>query len=515
MKGNGKIFILSLVLFLFLSLNIYADEEKSKEQKLKEAGFDTSNIDFYITKADVRDDGKILLVEYKKTDVPKVYDIIARFYDENHQLINTFNSYDGHPLTFLDDKSVRGYYLASFDYNDGNKRLQKHLYINERGEALFDSPFYQIQFFDIGLALIRMSWEDKTYYLVDMDGNVLKKVDGYDYVTLDEYNRLVKTTYNPDKKHVMEMGKDVDESTGVMKLSPDRGLYIINVSELTASIDKEMAKARTLTDIDVRWLDEKYSYVGVAPDKKSFIFEDESSQTIPHRNWNKEREFATISKGYKQYFIDFDGNILYKQGYYKLGERFAAYVDAKRMYLYQPIVAGKLLDDRAYTTLQYDNASACYRFQVKLGKVYKYGILDSKGNVLVKPDYDGMTELRNGLAQVRKGDKISVINTRGETASMAEYEKTREGLPYVEEYILDDTSNKSQSLENGLDYVYDLQREISRIVDADGNRLLNDRFDLKSVPVDGHIVISDNKRFGILDLNALKESFKGGKRDEK
>ncbi len=511
MKKYSNFLVFTLVLFLFLSLNSFAEETKSPEARLKEVGFDTSKVDFYITKADIRDDGKILLVEYKDTDVPKVYDIIARFYDEKHELINSFNSYDGHPLTFLDDKSVRGYYLASFNYNDGNERMQKHLYINERGEALFDSPFYQIQFFDIGLALIRMSLEDKTYYLVDMDGNVLKKFVGYDYVTFDEYNRIVKTTYNPDKKHVMEMGKDVDESTGIMKLSPDRGLDIINVSELTASIDKEMAKARTLADVDVRWLDEKYNYVGVAPDKKSFIFEDKTSLDIPYRGWNKERDFAITYRGYKKYFVDFNGYFLNEQAYYKVGERFAAYVDKKRLYIYQPIVDGKLLTDRAYGDLQYDKASDCYRFQTRIGKVYKYGILDGKGNMIVKPDYDGMTELKNGITKVRKGDEISIINTKGETLSIPEYEKSREGLSYVEEYILYDTANKSQSLGDGLDYIYDLPREISRIVDADGNRLLNDRFDLKSLPVDGHIVIHDGKRCGIVDLDALQETFKGGR----
>ena len=123
------------------------------------------------------------------------------------------------------------------------------------------------------------------------------------------------------------------------------------------------------------------------------------------------------SKGWNSYYLyglmDTNGNIV---------GNFWSVMGSNKDNDYYGIYSASFIDDR-----------------IRIGKVdeetYKYGYMDSKGNVIVEPQYDSEMDFSNGLAAVEKAGKWGFIDLEGSVVIPIKYDQvtsfTREGLADV------------------------------------------------------------------------------------
>lgn len=81
-----------------------------------------------------------------------------------------------------------------------------------------------------------------------------------------------------------------------------------------------------------------------------------------------------------------------------------------------------------------DNKNTLYRYrEVKTGK---FGCVNRKGKVIVKPTYDFIDTFVDGLAQVEKNGKYGYINSKGKEVIKVQYKQAdrfSEGLALIQE----------------------------------------------------------------------------------
>lgn len=141
----------------------------------------------------------------------------------------------------------------------------------------------------------------------------------------------------------------------------------------------------------------------------------------------------------------------------------------------------------------------------------KAGYIDSKGEEVISPKYEGATEFKDGIAGI-KLKKFGVINEKGKYILKPVYDeiylgsKKRIIAKYETEYFL---ISRKKAKKLNIDSLYQLNDEkivfeknnLLGIMDFDGNTIIKNKYDEISNNVDKTIIVCLNGKYSILNIS--------------
>lgn len=143
----------------------------------------------------------------------------------------------------------------------------------------------------------------------------------------------------------------------------------------------------------------------------------------------------------------------------------------------------------------------------------KFGYINTKGEVVIKPQFEKVGEFVNGLAWARKGEKTGFINTNGEWAINPQYDAThnfdtKSGMALVKQgdswkYIDKSGTAMSIKLERYDDFhdgvAMARKDELIGFIDKSGNWVIEPRYDAARDFHNGYAAVRKGDKWGLIN----------------
>ncbi len=251
-----------------------------------------------------------------------------------------------------------------------------------------------------------------TAYIFDKGGRFyyfdknLKKISDTGYTRAYNFNKGYALAFDKDKIYIIKdkSYKGENETLPSKVINPDKTLKEKDTSDIIDPVFYENTNYYTLKDLSPRYIDKKYEYKGVYSDKGLFVFEDQND--------------------YKKVIINHKGELVSDRKYKdfpKVGEISTSLVSKLR------VENNAILDEFAkaknsYSDLVYYKDKGVYLAQKKVGRVYKYGLLDKSTKPITAFEYDDMLEYKDGKFVFRKAKKVGLLDYRARKILDFKYE---------------------------------------------------------------------------------------------
>ncbi len=366
-------------------------------------------------------------------------------------------------------REVLSYYKIRKQIKIGNNTTYREMYVNSKGEYLFNATFNKIALSKYGYALVQAKKNDNVY-LLNLKGEILRKYPSmYEFEFIDNPNYFIKIRYHEENgsNYRLESLVDLD---GNESFIDKKYISIMDVSENVVMTKVADVEGHSFVDplfftLDGKALYTKTNKAGIfisEPFKKGLAIAKKGNEFAIIR---ADESFAVSLGKYQNIRRTSDNRfIATRKDYYDVLDENAKLINSFKMSVFGAL---KSCTDSAYI---FDMGGRYYYYDKNLKKISDAGYMKARN-------------FENAYSLAYNNDKVFILKDKS-------YKPKKEELP--SKLIKADKTLKEKNLSDILDAVFYLDSKLYTLKDV-SPIYIDKKYKFKSVYSDDGLFVFEDK----------------------